>query len=463
MADPDSRLFVQLYSKLAATFSVAQTVGKPSGSILSLMVPGLYVPPGMDAKDPQVQYDISNVLNPVLLCDWAVVPGVGVISDVYRNILDGKEPPLVHLTPGQRAELDAARAYLFLSDDEPTPAYAEYQSYQLDYLTALDAYEQAEATEANGGLPMPPKVVKQLEHATKAWAKKGHRSDVDLAIATIANYEAMEPATFWYRLAERFRAWTREAGTFSEYLYTTSIPPYEFWFQDFGWSDFLFDDRDFDTQERSGGVGVGGNCGESCCCGGVRSLRGRGGRPVGGFWSSLGGDFRGDEEPVGAKPTKFHLTCQLRRVEIVRPWMDTNVFSSRAWRWSPASVSFGVVVSTGGDLVGSVVPTGVMPVLPTTAILARDVEIVWDDSGRTAAEVAQRIGSGHEIRFGPFRLSRATVGTGGHISMPDPQFIGYLSSLVPRCPNPDPALPWPTTQRSRSLWFGRSGDPARTT
>ena len=101
-----------------------------------------------------------------------------------------------------------------------------------------------------------------------------------------------------------------------------------------------------------------------------------------------------------------------------------------------------MVVCSGGNLAGAVIPTGVMPVLPVTAVLARDVEIDWSDDGELATAMAGRQNLGHELRFGCFLMTGAEL-VGGHISMRDPQLIGYLSELLPRSPDPDLRLPWP--------------------
>jgi hypothetical protein len=119
------------------------------------------------------------------------------------------------------------------------------------------------------------------------------------------------------------------------------------------------------------------------------------------------------------------------------------VLFSRAWRWSSASVAYGTVISTGGDIAGALTPTGVMPLLPSTTVLARDVEIEWQDDDDAVNSLSQHLELGHEVALGPFRLTRATIAPDGHISVPDPQLIGYISTLIPRCPNPDPTLRWP--------------------
>ncbi len=433
--DFDAEAFTQLYSKLAATLSASQTVSAGHDSLLSLMIPGIYIEQNLNPADSATQYLLSSLLNPTLACSWVVRRGAATVPDVYESILNGKETPDVHLSPEQKARVDEATALLYQPDGEPTAFYAEYLADSLAYLAALDAFEQAEATENNGGPPVPPKIRQDLDAAAARWREHGHLYDVDRALATISELEAFEPEVYWRQLARRYRDSTRRTREDSLYQRVESIPPYPRWFDDEGWTSFRLDERDIANQDRSGGVGVGDGC---CCCrcqDGVRPAA------YGGFHSTAADFAAGLRLPSGP-PTRFLLTAKLRRVEIMRPWLDPLVFSSRAWRWSPASPTYGVVVSSGGNLPGSVVPTGVMPMLPTTAMLARDLEIDWSDGGKLAAGMEQARTLGHDMRFGPFLLSRATI-VGGHISMPDPQLFGFLSELLPRSPDPDPRLPWP--------------------
>lgn len=440
-----NKLFVQIYSKLAATLSVPEIVGQDESSILSLQIPGLYIRPHLDINDPATQYYVANALNAVVACGWKVVKKAGTVSDVYKSILDGKETPLVQLSAEQRKELDQASAYLFDEDDKPTKAYQDYLAYQLVYFEALDNYEAAAATQKNGGVKIPNKLVKKLETSKQAWHKEGHKADVERSIATVAQYESLEPATFWKRLAERYSQYTFQAGDTSEFQYVTSNPPYNLWFQEFGWSDFQFNITDFKNQNRSGGVGV-----DNCCCCGYDFAEKLVTSSLLGPFSILSSDSS-DENVVISAPQDFYLSCRLRRIEIIRPWMDTNVFYSRAWRWSPASVFYGVKICSGGDIAGRVLPTGVMPVLPMTAILARDVNIYWNDT-KTIQTVKRHLEQSHEIHLGPFRLSRAIIQDEHNISEPDPQLIGFISTILPKCPDPDPTLPWPLFNAKRNEW-----------
>lgn len=449
--DIDAQRYLQIYNKLATALSLRGVVGSDTGALLSLCLPGQDIRPGLDPKDRTTQYYVSNALNRTLLCSWTVVPGAATISDVYKAVLDGKQTPLIRLSPDERKALDAAEMLLFHLDGGPTETYRLYQQYQLAYLAALDAYEGAEATHANGGAEVPHRLVVARDAAERDWMEKGHKSEVDNAIATIAELESREPATYWRKLAQLYRRYTLtlDPETGGEFQLVQSNPPYEQWFEREGWSDFTFDDRDFANQQGTGG---GGLVALSCCCCSHGQEKGTGGTR-GDRTALLAARTRPEdpEEPMPFLAGRMSLTGKIRRVEIMRPWLDVNLFHSRAWRWFSGSVSHGVVISSGGDIAGKVVPTGVMPVLPVTAILAADVVIEWEDDGQAAADIRARLSSGCMVRFGPFRLT-APPGEDGRIVIKGPQLIGFISRLLPTCPDPDPLLPWPAAQDREQLW-----------
>ena len=439
VSEANSQIAVQLYSKLASALSVPDVAGNPGNSILSLQFPGQYVEPNLDFRNIETQYKISNVCNRVLLCGWTVVQSAGTISDVYKLILDGKETPNMILKPDEKKKLQEAQEYLFDATGQPSVIYSEYQKYQTIFLVALDSYEAAAATKKNGGAAIPQKVIKERQEAEKNWRKKGYKESVENATAIIATYESMEPELFWLRLLDRYAEHTRCLPNGSEFQLVDTYPPYTQWFEDFGWSDFSFDSKDFTNQARSGGVG-GGPCCPCCLC---RS-----------------GDLADRQSSHGVYDlarnmahnklfvSDVTLRCRVKRVEILRPWMNANVFYSRAWRWSHSAVGYGVKISSGGDIAGGVFPAGAMPVLSKTMLLARDLVLTWKDvNGEFTLNLPH---NQDQIAFGPFNLAKGRRDN-GEIVQPDPQVIGYMSEVLPRCPNPDATLPW-STMGDRDQW-----------
>ncbi|WP_157839526.1 hypothetical protein [Comamonas testosteroni] len=92
-----------------------------------------------------------------------------------------------------------------------------------------------------------------------------------------------------------------------------------------------------------------------------------------------------------------------------------------------------------------------MPVLPMTAILARDVNIYWK-SNKGISHIKEGLEKKLDLNIGPFRISRAIIKEEHRIYQPDPQIIGYISTILPKSPNPEPTLPWPLGEKKSDIW-----------
>jgi hypothetical protein len=429
MSYDDSETFVQIYSKLAATLGLGGTSPGEGGSIFSIMIPGLFITPNLDIHSIETQYYLASFLDRTMRCSWLAQQGSGSVAGVYKTILDSKETPLVKLTEEEKLRLHNAEDLLYLPDGGVTNYFREYLDCQYAYYQAQDAYNQAAATQQNGGPPIPTSIIEARDRAASDWNNReiGHRHEVDEALAIIKQYQSFEPERYWKDLMDEYRNHTLRTRDSSEFQPLDASPPYNTWFTEFGWIDFSFDEADRTRQTRAGGVGIGG---------------------------SLPPDYRlsqslpADTEvavwtPVETQIENLRIRCKLKRVDILRRWLDPFVFPSRAWRWSPASIAYGTEVSTGGNIAAGVIPAGVMPVVPMVALLARDLDIKWDDApslSTIAALDAQR----HHLALGPFRIDGMRV-ENGHIYKKDPQLLGFILEILGKSPNPDPKLPWPVT------------------
>ena len=476
--------FVQLYSKMAQTLALSGVVGQSPSALLSIQIPGLVVKPGLDPKDPETEYYVSNFLNLTLECNYVATAKAASVSDVYKLILDGKELPLISLTAAEQKLLSEARAYLFDASGEPTKQYTEYLDYGQRYYAAQDTLEADQASFDNGGPPVSEKVKKACAKASEDWQLEGHKAEVDRSLAVIEQLEGKDPFPYWQSLAKKFKQHTCTLDNGSEYQRVTSLPPYEQWFDMDLWTPFSFDANDYEKQRRSGGTGMKGD--GCCCCSGPRPpLESQGShrrfgsaalsrpgfgpgfglnRPqppsdVHAILSASGGGSNAVETYSlasgrgGVAAPEMTLECSFKRIYIVRPWMDANVFASRLWRWSQQSIGWGITVSTGGTVAGNQPATGVMPVLPMVALLAKDIKVTTA-SAQAADWVESNLGAGRTVRYGPFVLDevapppegvRMASGAPAKAQLSGaPQIFGYISTIFPESPNPDLTIPWPT-------------------
>ncbi|MBR0695075.1 hypothetical protein [Bradyrhizobium lablabi] len=461
----DDAELVQLYSKMAQTLAVSGVVGQNPSALLSIQIPGVIVPPGLDPKDPETEYYVSNLLNAAVECNYVVTPKAGLTSDVYKLILDGKETPLIELSPHEKEKLREAENYLFEPGGGFSPAFQAYLDCAEIFYAAQDELFTAETTHENGGPDVPPAIRKRYDEAKALWLQRGNKEKVDEALATVRQLQGRDPYVYWQGLADRFARSTLRLKNGSEFQRVDSLPRYQEWFKDELWTPFSFDENDYNRQRRSGGTGMTGRCACCHCCGPAPLLEGTGTAdddPVSsGGWrdqSWILAANHGARGPAERGPRRsvatghMTLTCSIKRVTILRPWMDVSVFHSRLWKWSPHSIGRGIVISTGGSVAGNQIATGVLPVLPTTALLAKDIELTTT-SQETLDWIRTHLEAGRKVRYGPFLLDKirspharertdspAIVGAASGA----PELFGFISTIFGKCPNPDMSLPWPS-------------------
>jgi hypothetical protein len=462
MADWNAELFVKLYSKLSLALGVTPPpenadpdmkalvqgpLPRPRGlqlpgqeaiapreqdSLLAVYNPGQYLPATLDPdKNLNDRYSVSVLLDVVPQFSWAFKPAAATVSLTYRSILDYKETPLTSLTPEQKEKLKVAEEVI--KED-----FADYQKYQYAYWDALDAYNAALATYLNGGAPVPPSLRRKVQAALDTWIALGHKTRVESAIAVLAAYEALEPEQFWFQLNQRYTNATQTKPDGSEFQPVGVAPPYKAWFGDAGWTSFNFAQTDMDNQENSQAIGVAGN------------LDGT----FGIFRVSGSGEYNQDAKYVKIDQTDLEFSCKLMRVSLDRPWMNSLILGSQAWRWARSSPLFGAKLSTGGDIAGGIAPSGSMTAIPTAAILAKEVSVKGTFNNTVVDEFRREINAEASVGIGPFSVAgrfamtdqkqtvKGSVATNG-IEAKDVQVIALVCQLLPECPNPDNTLPWP--------------------
>jgi hypothetical protein len=468
MTDWNAELFTKLYSKMSLALGVvpakdkeltamlrqqppsryrsvvtgpaARAAGLGAGAagdktspqfLLAIFNPGQYIPAGMDPETKaNDRYALSVLFNAVPQFSWVYKPAALTVSTAYQTILDSKQAPLVSLSPDQRAKLDNAEAELDKYSDV-------YDKYQEAYWDVLDQYDSAHATWVNGGPAIPRSLKQKLEAALSKWDGQGHRSAVDTANAVIATYEALDPEAFWSKLNRRYREGTEQAELGNDFQRIGVSPPYRTWFGDKGWTDFTFDQKDMDNQQRSQSIGVAGSLDGSY---GIFRIAGE-------------GSYDKDSKFVQMNQTELSFSCKLFRVALDRAWMNPVVLSSRAWRYLPGTAADGSVLSTGGDVFNDVPPTGGMTVIPTAAILSKDLHVKGSFDNTIVEEMNTKIKANASVGIGPFAISgrfnmedhtgsqKGTIASNG-ISAPDVQLVAFVCEVLPRSPNPDGALKW---------------------
>jgi hypothetical protein len=143
--------------------------------------------------------------------------------------------------------------------------------------------------------------------------------------------------------------------------------------------------------------------------------------------------------PIAQESLDIRVRFKFARINLRRSWLDTSLFSLGGWALAGRHRND---LSTG-SLTGN---TGIFPLLPTSIIIARDLQISATWSQSDVAFIRDRLAQ-KDLAFGPFalagpyrrpRASAATLTTtsfdGVNITAPGLQVIGWMNKLVPACP-----------------------------
>ncbi|HEX4805535.1 MAG TPA: hypothetical protein VFU94_06510 [Conexibacter sp.] len=426
----------QLYSKLAEALTAGTPEAAPGQSYITLSNPGIFIDPRLaPERDVAAQRAWASRLDNVPSANWVYTPTDMSVAHLYDDILRCKELPLSELERAQQALLDRERAVIMDKQGRPTRRIADYRRYQGQYLRALTDYGTAKADMANRGTPVPPETLEALNDAREDWNTFGFKGEVQAAQATVANLEALNPNPWWTELTNRFRNEYEPVG----FAPTTTDPGYSRLVGDSGWTRFTFTQEDVVRQGTSSAVSGGGGVSGDW-----------------GLWRVSGSaDYRRDTRSSSSDTTGISISLDLMRATIVRGWLDPLVFRAHTWRLGRSTRLGGQLIAKGTFLPGEG-GGGLMPLLPTGVIVARNVVVKTQLSHQDQTMVDEALRAEASVGWGPFAISghynQSSSSDVSHgnvtatgISNPTPQILGFFCDVLPLCPSPLPDLRWPET------------------
>lgn len=431
--DYNAVLYEKLYSKLAIALGVSSAEGGNmiGESLLSIYNPGQYLPVGLDpVNNPEDDQEISQIFDTAPMFNFTYSPVNLRVSDAYRSILEYKLYPIADLTQKEQEKLDAAQA----SYDQLAP---KCDAAEAAYWLVRVPYDEAEADKKNGTGPGPTPAMKaQVKTAMDKWIAAGKvKQETNLSV--MKQLQGRDGSAFWDRLDKRYADNQRQLKSDLLFPPVTLAPKYDSWFKDAGWTKFAFDQKDMNNQSTSTSIGVAGALNGSF---GIVTLSGT-------------GDYKQDQKYVKIEETNLTFKCELMRITVNRNWMNPLVFNSRAWKFDPTAPA--AKYSTGGSIQNRILPTGPFVSMPTTAILARNVEIIGKFQDTVEEMMQREINAQASLGIGPFSIAgnvsykdrkESIKGTIANnlITIKDTQIIAAISQVLPELPNPDPNMPWPT-------------------
>jgi hypothetical protein len=458
----DANVMSTLTQKITSIMTAEDQTGsgaKPNQSFLAFCSPGVMVSReelsfgDMSTKalinaNSAFSQVVNNIPNSVGF--WG--PTGKKVWDIYDNSINQVDLPAITLSDREAKMLKKAQDFLQQSvttkdpftDEEKTSIvdsapYASYQVNMAKYQAALKTYNglliQANAPGAPDAVVQDfarngASYKQQVIAAYGAWSSNGYKQYVEEAIGIIANLTGKGPASLYQSMRANFNA-DRLTDTLGSQFYPTYVYPKDPLNPalDGSWMSFYFNLEDVNTFKSDSATNSGGSASASW-----------------GLWSgSASASYGQGQSNYECDTSNLSLSVQLIQLPLTRPWLRPEIYWSRGWRWSAGASG---VISDGGTP-----PQGLMPLYPTSVIVAKNLVINLDMSNTKNQSSFSKIETSASIGWGPFSVSgnysrsdsqstsNFTKSSTG-ITVPGAQIIAYVCEVLPLSPNPDPSLNW---------------------
>ena len=152
-----------------------------------------------------------------------------------------------------------------------------------------------------------------------------------------------------------------------------------------------------------------------------------------GLWS-VGGSYSHSDEQSNSHmdASDFTLTAELIQVRIMRPWYNPLLFSMKDW-WVNGYDAGGLSADT------------VMPLVPTSFVVARNVAITANFSAQDQSHFAESTSASTSVGWGPFSVSGSyshsdsndsfhSTFDGGTLRLPGLQVLAFICTALPSAP-----------------------------
>jgi hypothetical protein len=370
---------------------------------------------------------------------YSVMPGSSKLADTWFAVITGANgiPPTMELNDAMKQSYVDATAKLMDKDGNVTPHYQAYMQYEDGYKSKLKARNKAYSAAFTDPIKLqqwPQDGVPYQDDVDEAWDRwmgLGFKIEIEKAISTLAAQGTDPAIALIARSKKKFQNSLFEFSGYGEIPYTLLSP--RTWYDeddDEGWNEYT--STDFHSESHY-------TASQTCYGGG-------GGFNVG-LWSGGASFEHSDSQANGTFQLKnIKIKFNYAIVDIDRPWLDTSLLNLNNWflvgDYKKNCISTGrMSQEKPGD---GTEPT-FLPSVVTSLILVKDVHISWDDWKSQWASHTESNSASASVGVWCFsakaHYSHATQSrdfscddTGEELVIPGIQVIGYVSQIMPSCP-----------------------------
>ena len=460
MAISEDKMLQTIYDSLFAAFTSPPPNAQRQGgsqadkTFLILNWPGQQVDPAQyrnpwtptnpegtqeAAENFSALVDDAPMLNPI----WS--PSGRKVSQIYADVVNAKVVPPPE-SAADKTAYDKAWSYLNVqkeieNDDPPpdkvtvtadSPVYTKYKRAYLAYDKAVTSlvnnyffFDMSKPEDQRKwsllGTQLQDAVATAYDDLQNAQATK-----VQDALATIAQSSNNQVGRLFKDAAAQFSNMRKASVADPTARYWPSFPfPANWTSADAAadWSEMTLTSNSLKTSENSDF--------ESITAGASGSY---------GLWSG-GGEFEKQDghQSMSKETSNLKAKFKYARVTIVRPWLNFLLFGVDGWSTQtypqPGRLSNGTKNQ----------PNAPFPLLPTSFVAVRDLEISADWGKEDSDEITKKLSAKANFGWGPFSISGgyaksssskkfASEFDGTTLSNPGLQIIGWVCSVVPNSP-----------------------------
>lgn len=441
-----------------STRSIATHEGVEPEPYVSFAVPGIpvenlnFMAPNTPAKLNEASA-FAHVYNMIPSPKRVWAPTNKRVWDIYSLCLDNAVLAEADLSAREKEMLDAAYQYLetkYEYDDpitgqrvtEMTPtinvqkyedfaqkygqAYNNYFQVRGDLLRAENVSDDERARRLREWSERGPTLKQQVTMALSQWNSRGRRNRVEQVQGLISQLTARGPYRVWEKMRTNFETAVRSDEVGNSYYPTYVYPPNVL--QSQGWTRMTFSMSEVETYKTDDKKSWGGSAGFKT-----------------GLWNaSANVGYKGHKTFSSADTSDVGFEFEIAQAVLVRPWLNTWIYSNRSWMG-------GSLIGGDGSISSGQSPpdaSGMMPMIPVSMILVRNVKIHLDwskEKNRTSYEKLQSSASGG---FGPFsakanysheksRNYHYSKKVENGLEIDGAQIIGFVCEVLPKSPWPD--------------------------
>jgi hypothetical protein len=378
----DNNVVTALMAKLELLFGGAEE------DFLAFQIPGVPVSPdslrfspdgeetGLSPQEAlNAAADFSRLVNLVPSVSSRMSSDGRMLWSVYETVLTQAVVASGGYTEAEKAELQKAKELL------NSQKWGTYKRYQAAYWAAEEQYRNTQLSMENSSDPkLKEKLSSQLaqlearkNQAFGMWVSRGFKDGIERALAVVEQVSGRNPQLVWQQWRQNFPL-SVKTDLRGHSFYETYLWPANFLDAD---SPTQWTELRMDASE-------------------IQALSAMATDPTHQLVTEMATDPDPSAEAQALELDISHLSIELARVEVIRPWCDPLVFNSRAWKWPDEREP----LSDGQDP-----PRGSLPAYITAIVFARNLEIELKQDLEPNQRIVDILQAGQLAFVGPLALT----------------------------------------------------------